>query len=172
MNDAIAAITALIVGSVTLTAFFLVVGALFPKRVARTQAMAGSSPGRAFGVGLVNFVFLAAVSFMFFVLADNWQLPFLGLPGTAVLAILVLGLIFGLSGFVQLVGERLAPAQSYTTRTIWGALALCLACATPMVGWFILLPYAAITGLGAFVLSYLYGPLPREAVSAAAPAPG
>jgi hypothetical protein len=78
-------------------------------------------------------------------------------PGTVVLALLIIGLGFGLTGMVLLVGERLAPAHGPTARTVWGALALSLACATPVVGWWALLPYAAVTGLGAFVLSYLYG---------------
>jgi hypothetical protein len=101
---------------------------------------------------------LAAVAFTFFVLADNWGLPILALPGTITLSLLVIGLIFGFTGLVQLIGERLAPAQGASLRTVAGALALSLASATPLVGWFALLPYAAVVGLGAFVLSFLYAP--------------
>jgi hypothetical protein len=163
MNDVLGLSAAVVLGSLTLTAFFLVVTVLFPRRVARTQRMAAGSPGRAFGVGLINLVFLAAVAFVFFALAGNTGVRFLALSGTVVLGLLLIGLSFGLAGMVQLVGERLAPAQGPTARSMWGALALSLACATPVVGWFALLPYAAITGLGAFVLSYLYGSTRSEA---------
>ena len=156
MNELLGLSAAVVLGSLTLTAFFLVVNALFPNRVARTRAMADGSPGRAFGVGVINWVFLSALAFTFFVLRDNLGITIFSIPGNLVLAIIAIGLIFGLAGLVQLVGERLAPSQGSAARTIWGSLALSLACATPVVGWFALLPYAAIVGLGAFVLSFLY----------------
>jgi hypothetical protein len=158
MNDIFNLAAAVLLGSVVLTAFFLVVGALFPRRVARTHALAGSARGRAFIVGLINFAFFGIVSFMFFVLADNMRLGILAFPGTVVLVLLILGLIFGLAGVVHLVGERLAPDQGPTARALCGALALSLACATPFVGWFVLLPFVGFTGLGAFILSYLHQP--------------
>ena len=158
MNDIFNLAAATLLGSVLLTALFLVVGALFPRRVAYTHALADSARGRAFVIGLINFAFLAIVSFMFFVLADNLNLGILAFPGTLVLALLILGLTFGLAGVVHLVGERLAPDQGPTTRALCGALALSLACATPFAGWFVLLPFVGITGLGAFILSYLQRP--------------
>ncbi len=156
MNELLGLSAAVVLGSLTLTAFFLVVNALFPNRVARTRAMADASPSRAFGVGVLNWIFLSALAFTFFVLSDNLGFTLFSIPGTLVLAVIAIGLIFGLAGLVQLVGERLAPSQGPAARTIWGSLALSLACATPVVGWFALLPYAAIVGLGAFVLSFLY----------------
>ncbi len=156
MDSVIAFPVATLFGSLTLSAFFLVVGALFPGRVARTRAIVDGSPGRAFGIGLVNLLFFSIVSCTFFVLADNMRLPLLALPGTNVLAFIVIGQTFGLAGLVQVIGERLAPTRSAAARTIWGALALCLGCATPIVGWFVLLPFALIMGMGAFVLSFLY----------------
>lgn len=156
MNELLGLTAAIVVGSLTLTAFFLVVSALFPNRVARARAMAEGSPGRSFGVGLINWLFLSALAFTFFVLSENLGLRLFTLPGVMVLAIITIGLIFGLAGLVQLVGERLAPSKGPAARTIWGAVSMTLACATPVVGWFILLPYAAVTALGAFVLSFLY----------------
>ena len=167
MNELIGLLAALIFGILTLPAFFLAVGALFPNRVERTRLMADGSPGRAFGVGLVNLAFLFTIAATFFTLADNASLGFLSLPGIIVLSLLIIGVIFGLTGLVQLVGERLAPAQSPTARGFWGALALSLGCAVPIVGWFALLPYAVIVGLGAFVLSFLYAPRKPEPATAA-----
>ncbi len=156
MNNVTGFPVATLFGSLTLTAFFLVVGALFPGRVARTRAIVDGSPGRAFGIGLVNLLFFSIVAFTFFVLADNMRLPLLAFPGTIVLSFIAIGLTFGLAGLIQVIGERLAATCSAAARTIWGALALCLGCATPIVGWFVLLPFALIMGMGAFVLSFLY----------------
>lgn len=158
MNNIFNLAAAVLLGSVLLTAFFLVVGALFPRRVARTHLMADSVRGRAFVVGLINFAFLGIVSFVSFVLADNLHLGILAFPGMVVLVLLIIGLTFGLAGIVHLVGERLAPDRGPTARAVCGALTLSLACATPFVGWFALLPYVAFTGLGAFILSYLHRP--------------
>lgn len=169
MNDIFNLGAAVILMSALLTAFFIVVGALFPRRVARTLAMAATARGRALVVGLINFAFFGTVSFAFFVLADNMRLPLLVFPGTVVMVLLILGLSFGLAGVVQFVGERLAPEGGPTLRAICGALALSLACATPFVGWFLLLPYVGFTGLGAFILSYLSGPPSNADVSPTAP---
>jgi hypothetical protein len=56
----------------------------------------------------------------------------------------------------ELVGERLAPAQTALRRTLWGTLALGLGSALPFAGWFLLLPYAALTGLGAFIVGFFW----------------
>lgn len=172
MNEVIGAGAALAFGSLTLTSFFLVVGALFPNRVARTRTMADGSPGRAFGVGLINLIFFSALAALFFALAENTRLEFLALPGLMLLALLVVGLTFGLTAMAQLVGDRLAPTQPTTLRSIGGALTLCLGCAVPVAGWFALLPYAVLVGLGAFVLGFLYAARPAESAPATQRAAG
>jgi hypothetical protein len=169
MNNFQALAAAVFLGGPIVAGFVLVVGALFPRRVARTQAMAAASPGRALGIGSVNFAFLALTSFAFFVLADNLPLGLLVLPGTIVLGLLVIGLGFGLAGLTHHIGERLAPNAPPTVRAIWGALATTLACLMPVAGWFLVLPYVALSGLGAFLLSYLYTPEPRRAAEAVTP---
>ena len=57
---------------------------------------------------------------------------------------------------VQIVGARLMPGGQGLRPAIWGTVALTLGCLTPYVGWFGLLPYVVIRGLGAFVLT-LFG---------------
>jgi hypothetical protein len=39
-------------------------------------------------------------------------------------------------------------------RNLWSAVILCIACALPFVGWFLLLPYVAFTGIGATILGF------------------
>ncbi len=147
-------IVALVLGSVSLVAFFLVVSALFPGRVVRTRASAESMAGRSLLIGVVNLVFFAAVGLAAFALNGRVGGGVLVIPGLAVWALLASGVSFGLAGLVSLVGERLAPNQSAIGRTVCGTLALAWAAATPVVGWFLLLPYLCSLGLGAFVVSF------------------
>jgi hypothetical protein len=44
--------------------------------------------------------------------------------------------------------------MSPALRTAYGAVILALACALPFIGWFGLLPYAGLLGIGAFILSF------------------
>ena len=50
MNELIRLLAILIFGNLGLVAFFVVVSALFPRRVGRTRAIADAMPGRAFAV--------------------------------------------------------------------------------------------------------------------------
>lgn len=161
---------AIFLGGPIVAAFVLVIGTLFSRRVARTQAMAAAGPGRALGVGLINFAFLATISFVFFVLADNLRLGLLAVPGTIVLGLLIIGLSFGLAGMAAHVGARLAPSASPLVRAVAGAVALTVACLMPVAGWFLLLPYVGLSGLGAFVLSFTYEAKANEPESPAAEA--
>jgi len=55
----------------------------------------------------------------------------------------------------NLIGERIFPDLSISKQTIWGTACLSLACALPFVGWFLLLPYVGLTGIGAVILGFL-----------------
>ena len=156
MNELIRLLAILVFGNLGLVAFFVVVSALFPRRVGKTRAVADAMPGRAFAVGLVNFTFFSALTAAFTALGQWTHFPLLGIPALFFLALLGISLCFGLAGVVQLVGERMAPAQNEVRRTVWGALALGLGCSLPFVGWFGLLPYASLLGLGAFIISFFY----------------
>ena len=154
---------------ISLIAYFLTLRAFCPRRVAQTRAAADTLPGRSLAVGLVNFLFFGALTLILITITDrvgNSPLKILTLlPTLFFIALLGVGLSFGLAGVVELVGERLAPAQSAFRRTLWGTLSLSLGSALPFVGWFLLLPYAGLLGLGAFIISFFYreprpGPLP------------
>jgi len=142
--------------AISLVAFFVVLIALFPQRLAKTSAIADAMPGRAFLVGLVNFLFFGALAVALLALNDRVGHGVLVIPALFFLTPLTMGLSFGLGGITQLLGRRLAPQKTELQRTIWGALTLGFACLLPFVGWFGLLPYTGLLGLGAFIISFFY----------------
>jgi hypothetical protein len=156
MNDALPLLAVFVFGNLFLVAFFMVLNALFPRRVSQTRTVADKMPGRAFLAGLINVAFFAAIILVFSALADWIGNGLPRVPAVVVLAILSMGLSFGLAGVVELIGERVRPQSSALTRTAWGALTLSFASTLPFIGWFALLPYAACLGLGAFIISFFY----------------
>jgi hypothetical protein len=152
MGQILSALVIAILGVVCLIALFFVLGVLFPRQVENTHTAAEAEPGRAFLVGLVNLVFLSALVLALASIADKRGLAILQLLALLILALLVVGVTFGLSGMAHLVGQRILPERSGMQRTLWGSLALILASLTPFVGWFGLFPYVGMQGLGGFVL--------------------
>ena len=76
----------------------------------------------------------------------------LTLPALLITAVLAIMLSFGLLGMVSLLGERIFPEVSAVKQTAFAAAVLSCACALPVVGWFLLFPYAGCVGIGAFIL--------------------
>jgi len=154
MDELLRAFLAILLGNFLLIPLVLSIAALFPRRVARTHAVADSLPGRAFAVGLINFLFFGAIALGFSALADVLDLELIRLPALLVVGVLTIALSYGLTAMAQLTGERLRPQDSALRRILWGTLALSLGSTFPFVGWFLLLPYVGLLGLGAFILSF------------------
>ncbi|MGZ9221999.1 MAG: hypothetical protein ACXW4Q_07805 [Anaerolineales bacterium] len=157
MSDMVRLLLVVILLTIGLVAYFLVVNALFPQRIAKTKSMAQSMPARSFGIGVVNFVFFAVIAVVLFSVAENAG-PFikgiLTIPATIILASLTIVLSMGLAGMSNLIGERIFPDLSVWKQTLWGTVCLSLACALPFVGWFLLFPYIGFAGIGAVILGY------------------
>ena len=168
MNDVIRLFVTLAALALILVPFFIVVSALFPKRVLKTQANIDLMPGRSFTLGLVNFVFFFAIALVLFILSEktgDLLKALLTIPAVLIFTLLAIALSLGLAGMVNLIGERVAPAQHPWRRTLWGTLLLGVACSVPFVGWFLLLPYAGWVGIGAFIFTFFQPdrpPLPKE----------
>lgn len=161
MNEIAPITLAVIVLTVNLVPFFIALGALFPARAAKTRQIAAASPGRAFGIGLVNVLFALVIAFVFFSLAEKTGgalRAILALPVVILVAALAVALSFGLAAAAGLAGERIAPAQSGWKQTLWGTLLIGLGSSVPFLGWFLLLPYAALMGAGAFIIGLLKRP--------------
>lgn len=157
MSDILRLFFITILMTIGLAAYFLVVNALFPQRIAKTKAIIQSMPARSFGIGLVNFVFFAVIAMVLLSVAENTG-PFvrgiLIIPAVIILVFLAIVLSFGLTGMANFIGERIFPDVSTWKQTLWGTVSLSLACALPFVGWFLLLPYVGFVGIGAVILGF------------------
>ena len=71
MSDILRIFFIIILLTVALAAYFLVIGALFANRVAKTQSAVNQAPGRSFGIGMVNFLFFGLIVVVLFSVAEN-----------------------------------------------------------------------------------------------------
>ena len=157
MTDILRLLLIILLLTISLAAHFLVVGALFANRVERTHRVINQMSGRAFGVGLVNFLFFGVIAIALFSVAENAGGFIKGI--LTITALLVTGLLavllsVGLTGMVNVFSERFFSDMAPWKRNFWGAVILCFACALPFVGWFLLLPYVSFVGMGAFILGF------------------
>jgi hypothetical protein len=157
MSDIVRLVLVIVLLTIGLVAYFLVVNALFPQRVAKTKSLIQSMPARSFGIGFINFVFFAVIALVLLSVAENTGLFIRGILtilALVILAFLAIVLSLGLGGMANLIGERLFPNFSVWKQTLWGTVCLSLACALPFVGWFLLLPYTGFIGIGAVILGF------------------
>lgn len=157
MNDILRLTIVNLLLTITLAAHLLVMSTLFPGRVTKTQNIIHLTPGRSFGLGMVNFLFFGLIAFVMLSLADHAG-PFvkglLTIPALLILGLLSILLSIGLTATIQHFAEQIFPDMVDWKRKLWSAVILCLACALPFVGWFLLLPYVSFVGIGATILSF------------------
>jgi hypothetical protein len=155
MSDIARLLVIIILLVVGVSAYFLVLHALFSARLVRTKVIAQTMPGRSFGIGLVNFLFFSVIAMVLLAVAENAGAFFkavLSIPAVIILAFLAIVLSFGLAGMSNLIGERILPELPVWKQMLWGTVCLTLACALPLVGWFLLLPYTGLIGFGSVIL--------------------
>ena len=133
-----------------LTAWYL----LFPATVERARLRLDRTPWQCFFVGGVITAILTIPVVILFAL-HNGVTQFMG--WVIIFAILTIASI-GAAGIAAKMGERLAarsgslsPAGAF----VRGAIALELAAAFPILGWFIIIPLAIVTALGATAFALL-----------------
>ncbi len=140
-----------------LIGYFVVLGALFSKQASKTQAVIVSMPNRALGIGAVNFIFFSVIAIILFSISqgtDGLLQVILTILAVLITTALVIALSFGLAGVANVIGERALPEASALKRAVWGTVFLGLACALPLVGWFLIFPYVGLVGIGAFIIGY------------------
>jgi hypothetical protein len=138
------------------TAFLIIIETLFSNVVQEIRDIAEDSPGRSFGLGSVNGIFLIALTALFMFLSPKLNPFFLSLLltllGLFIAAVFIIGLIFGLASMSLLIGDRLFPSHSLFRKRGYAAGITILGCMTPGIGWWGLLPYLLLVGFGAFVI--------------------
>ncbi|HJS19289.1 MAG TPA: hypothetical protein VJ785_11120, partial [Anaerolineales bacterium] len=154
MTEILQLLLAILLLTLSVSAYILVISVLFPSRVTKTQRIVRLSQGRSFGLGMVNFLFFGLIVILLFSAAeaaDGFGAGVLLIPALLVTIFLVILLSLGLTSVVNELAERLFPDLSNWKRILWSAVLLCLACTLPFVGWFLLLPYVGFVGIGATI---------------------
>jgi hypothetical protein len=155
MTDLLRLTLIIILLTITFASYFLVIGALFTNRVNKTKNVIDQTPGRSFGLGMVNFLFFGAIAFALLSVAENTGAFIKGLltiPALIILTFLTILLSIGLTGMVKILSERIFPDLTSWKQIAWGSVVLCFACALPFIGWFLLLPCVAFIGIGGTIL--------------------
>ncbi len=133
-----------------LTAWWL----LFPATVERARLRLDRSPWLCFFVGGVITAIVATPATILFVI-PNGAAKFIGW----VLVFVVLTVAsLGAAGIAAKMGDRLARRSDGLTPAgafVRGAVALELAAAFPIIGWFIVIPLAIVTSTGATAFALL-----------------
>jgi hypothetical protein len=151
-----------ILGAVTLVAFFVLMDVFFSRKILHIRQVTEQATGRSFLLGLVNFVFFGAICVALLTVSERTGLGFIAIPAFLIAFVVAIGLLLGLSAMTQLVGERLFPDHAPLQQKTWGAGSLILACLAPFVGWFGLLPFVALLGLGALIGSWFPPKTPKS----------
>ncbi len=133
-----------------LTAWWL----LFPATVERARLRLDRTPWQCFFVGGVITAIVAIPATILFVV-PNGAVKFMGW----VLVFVVLTVAsLGAAGIVAKMGDRLGRRSDGLTPAgafVRGAVALELAAAFPIIGWFIIIPLAIVTSIGATAFALL-----------------
>jgi hypothetical protein len=132
---------------------WLVSHALWPAAVERC-GREYARPMRATLLGLA--VALPVLVIGLALLNEGDQVPALGVLGMALLLLVLVVGVFGASGLARVVGGGLVSPGNETQPwmpSLRGGLALATVFLLPFAGWFILLPCALASGLGAALIS-------------------
>lgn len=146
--------------TITLASYFLVIHALFTERINKTQNIIHQTPGRSFGLGMVNALFFGAIGLFLLMLLDGNRVPdllrvILIFPTFIVWAFLFSLMSIGITSMIKNLSEKIFPDLNSWKQMLWGSAVLCFACALPFVGWFLLLPFVSFVGIGAAILGFV-----------------
>ena len=141
-----------LMGTLVFGAFFIVLLTLFPKLVIGTSEAAKRMHGRAVLLGFINLVFVVVIAVALNAIGEGSSIPFLQVLALILLSVLLVGLGFGLAGMAFLLGEQILPERSHVRQMAVGAVILWFSNLTPYLGWFLLLPYLCLRGLGGLFL--------------------
>ncbi|MCK5793771.1 MAG: hypothetical protein KAH12_03640 [Anaerolineales bacterium] len=145
---------------ITLAASLIFIRGLFPVRVSKVQTTLENNWKRSFWLGLVNTILITIFVFGFGSLGNGS--PLFYFPAFAMYGAFLIGLLFGLSAFVQILGERLFPDLNPVKRDVKVGSVFLLSSLLPFVGWFLLFPYVICLSVGAVVITLFQNRKKRE----------
>ena len=157
MTDLVRLFMIILLLTISLSAYLLVFSAFFPHRVDKSQRLLSQMTGRAFMLGLVNFLFFGVIALSLSSVAENADgliKVILTIPALLIFAFLALLLSVGLTSVANVLGARLFSEHAAWKQTAGGSIVLTIACALPFVGWFLLLPAVGFIGIGATILGF------------------
>jgi hypothetical protein len=154
MGDVFAIFGGLLAIGIALPGLLLAWSLIFPATVERARGRLEGAPWRCFWIGLAG---LLAVGLPLAILFNIPAGPVKFVGWVGLFALLALASV-GAAGLAALMGERLRSVglnASAPGALLRGAIALELAAAFPLVGWFVVIPVAMICALGAALLALL-----------------
>jgi hypothetical protein len=140
-----------ILSLITLIASFLFIRGLFPQRVNKIRTTLENHWKRSFWIGLVNTILITILVIGLGSLSNNNPIFFI--PAFVIYGAFLIGLLFGLTAFVQFLGERLFPDLSPVKQDIRSGAVFLLTSLLPVAGWFLLFPYGISLSFGAVVIT-------------------
>jgi hypothetical protein len=159
MMETLFIVLIIILSLVTLVAAFIFIRGLFPGRVEKIRDAIENQWKRAFWLGLANTIFISIIAFGLGAIAEN--APLLNIPAFAIYGTFLIGLLYGFTAFTQILGERLFPDLPPIKKDIRAGSVFLTASLLPIVGWFLLFPYAICLSVGGVVLALYQNRKPR-----------
>jgi len=136
---------------VTLVAAFIFFRGLFPERVERIQTTLENNWKRSFWIGLLNTILISIFVVGLGSLGRNFGLFYI--PAFGIYGAFLIGLLYGLTAFIQILGNRLFPDAGSVKKDIRAGSVFLLASMLPFIGWFLIFPYVISLSVGAVVIN-------------------
>lgn len=144
---------------IVFVSYWLMAAGLFPAFVERSAGHFGRAPIRMALLGLITLGPLILIGGGLSKAAPNAGLKVVGI---AVILLGLLAALFGSAGLALRIGEGLKAARDEADpwrRVLRGGIVLGLTFVLPLIGTFVVMPYAFLAGFGAFLCS-LWGRSP------------
>lgn len=154
---------------IVLVSYWLAAAALFPSMVSRARTAYVERPVRTTLLGAAITIPMLLVGLTLLTAAPN---PALKLLGVVALSLPVLFGLLGSAGLGERIGMGLPSALDVAhpwRRTLRGGTVLSLTFLLPVIGWFGVLPWTIVSGVGASFLARRSAPPPLQAQTAAPP---
>ena len=139
---------------ITLIASLILMRGLFPAQVARVRHTLEGNWKLSFWIGLGNTVLIILIVMGLGSLSEGTPIFFILAFG--IYGAFLVGLLYGLSALIRVLGERLFPDQAPAKQDIKGGTVFVLASLLPGAGWFILFPYGISLAVGAAMITLFH----------------